>query len=492
MKISYSGEANAKRVTIICPVFEDDKTLKNYDSKLKKIISDLRKDGIFNGKKGEMEIFMMKSSTGNMKVCFVGMGKIKDLKEKTVRDAIANATKRMMHAKNQKIEYIFVPEFDEYAQGFGEGIALVNHTPVVYKTGKNKKKAAEKLFTEAIIMRKDLHKNVKEKFEKAIVIAEAVNFTRNLVNAPANISTPEYFANEAKKIAKENKYKITILEKAKLEKLGMGALLGVNAGSGDNGAKMIILEYKPKGVAAKQPPVMLVGKGLIFDTGGYNLKPTRYIEDMQQDKAGGVTVLGAFKLLAKLGIQRSVIGVIPVTENLIDAHAMRPEDIVTSYSGQTIEVKNTDAEGRLILADALAYGIEKYKPGEVVDLATLTGACVVALGSQYAAVMGNDQTLIDELKNAGDSVDELLWQLPIHDKHREDMKGKLADIRNIDEGYGAGASKAGAFLEFFVGKTRWAHLDIAGTAYVKKPKAIDYSLATGYGVRMLGRFLEKK
>jgi leucyl aminopeptidase len=492
MKISYFVAESPKASAIICPVFEDDKTLKNYGSKLKKAISDLREDGIFNGKKGEMEIFMMKSSTGNMKVCFVGMGKIKDLKEKTVRDAIANATKRMMHAKNKKIAYMFVPEFDDYAQGFGEGIALVNYTPAIYKTGKGKEKVEGKLFKEAVILRKDLHKNVKANFEKALVIGDAVNFTRDLVNAPANISTPEYFANEAKKIAKENKYKITILEKPKLEKLGMGALLGVNAGSGDNGAKMIILEYKPKGVAAKQPPVMLVGKGLIFDTGGYNLKPTRYIEDMQQDKAGGVTVLGAFKLLAKLGIQRSVIGVIPVTENLIDAHAMRPEDIVTSYSGQTIEVKNTDAEGRLILADALAYGIDKYEPGEVIDLATLTGACVVALGSQYAAVMGNNQTLIDELKSAGDSVDELLWQLPIHDKHREDMKGKLADLRNIDEGYGAGASKAGAFLEYFVGKTRWAHLDIAGTAYVKKPKAIDYSLATGYGVRMLGRFLEKK
>jgi len=492
MKISYAVDLDVKKDAVVCLVFEDDKILKNYDTKLKKTISNLREDKIFSGKKGEIEVVILKFKDGNKKVCFVGIGKIKDLNEKNLRDSVANATKRMMQSKNNKIAYYFIPEFDEYAQGFGEGIALVNYTPIIYKTGKNKKKAEEKLFTEAIIVRKALHKNIKEKFTKALVIADSVNFTRDLVNAPANISTPEYFANEAKKIAKENKYKITILEKSKLIKLGMGALLGVNAGSGDNGAKMIILEYKPKGIAAKQPPVMLVGKGVIFDTGGYNLKPTKYIEDMQQDKAGGVTVLGAFKLLAKLGIQRSVIGVIPVTENLIDAHAIKPEDIVTSYSGQTIEVKNTDAEGRLILADALAYGIDKYKPGEVIDLATLTGACVVALGSQYAAVMGNDQTLIDELKSAGDSVDELLWQLPIHEKHREDMKGKLADIRNIDEGYGAGASKAGAFLEFFVGKTRWAHLDIAGTAFVKKPKAIDYSFATGYGVRMLGRFLEKK
>ncbi|MBU1446222.1 leucyl aminopeptidase [Patescibacteria group bacterium] len=492
MKISYSADFDVKVDALICLVFEDDKILKNYDVKLKNIISDLKKDKIFSGKKDEAEIFMMNSKDGNKQICFVGMGKIKDLKEKNVRDAIAHSTKSMMQSRVQKIAYYFVAEFDEYAQAFGEGIALVNYTPAIYKTGKNKKKADEKLFDEAVIVRKNLNKNLKEKFEKAVLIADAVNFTRDLVNAPANIVTPEYFANEAKKIAKDNKYKITILEKAKLEKLGMGAFLSVNAGSGKNGAKLIILEYKPKGVAAKQPPVMLVGKGLIFDTGGYNLKPTQYISDMQQDKAGGVTVLGAFKLLQKLGIQRSVIGIIPVTENLIDADAQRPEDIVTSYSGQTIEIKNTDAEGRLILADALSYGIEKYQPGEVIDLATLTGACIVALGSQYAGVMGNNQILVDELKRAGDEVDELIWQLPIHEKHREDMKGKLADIRNIDEGYGAGASKAGAFLEFFVGKTRWAHLDIAGTAFAKKPKAIDYSFATGYGVRMLTRFLEKK
>ena len=213
---------------------------------------------------------------------------------------------------------------------------------------------------------------------------------------------------------------------------------------------------------------------------------------MHQDKAGGALIVGVFNALKDLDIKRHIVGIIPLTENLIDADAQKPSDVVTSYSGQTIEIRNTDAEGRLILADALSYGVDTFKPEYTIDFATLTGACMVALGDRYAGVMGNNEMLIDKLKKSGDRTDELVWELPIHDDFREGMKGIVSDLRNIDNGTSslAGASKAAAFLEYFVQKAKWAHLDIAGVAYNEKPKAIDFPRATGYGVRMMLDFLE--
>ena len=271
----------------------------------------------------------------------------------------------------------------------------------------------------------------------------------------------------------------------------MGALLSVNKGSGKKAAKLVVMEYKPK-KPSKKDPILLVGKGLVFDAGGYNLKPSKYIEDMHQDKAGGALVVGIFNALKDLNIKRRVVGIVPLTENLIDSEAQKPSEIIKSYSGKTIEIRNTDAEGRLILADALSYGVETYKPEYTIDFATLTGACVIALGDRYAGLMGNNESLMDKIKKSGDKTEELVWQLPIHDDFRESMKGQVADLRNIDNGTSsfAGTSKAAAFLEYFVNKSKWAHLDIAGVAYNEKPKAVDQPFATGYGVRMMLDFLE--
>jgi len=237
---------------------------------------------------------------------------------------------------------------------------------------------------------------------------------------------------------------------------------------------------------------VLVGKGLVFDSGGYNLKPLKAIEDMQQDKAGGAVVLGVFRLLKKINIKQRVVGVIPLTENLIDAEALKPSEVITAYNGKTVEIRNTDAEGRLILADALSYGVEQYKPGYIIDIATLTGACIIALGDRYAAVEGTDRKLIKALLQAGKDTDELLWEMPMNKEFSEIMKGRIADYRNADDGtaFLGGTMKAGAFLKFFVGKCKWAHIDIAGVTYVDRPKAYDYPMATGFGLRMFMEFLK--
>ncbi|MFC1656155.1 leucyl aminopeptidase [Patescibacteria group bacterium] len=494
MKISYTPALNAQADALICPVLEDQKTLSSYDVNLRKYIKNLKEAKLFSGKSGEIETVTTGSKKLPKKIYFVGLGKKSKLESNDVRDGIAGATKKIMNKLNNKVAFYLVEDLEKYVQEIVEGLMLVNYTPAKYKTGKDAKKAEENLFTGLQFVGKSFPKAVKDKIENVSKMVESVNMVRDLVNGPPNIVTVEYFAKEAKKIAKQNKYSVTVLEKPALEKMGMGSFLSVNKGSGDQSAKLVVLDYNPEGLKKSDAnePILIIGKGVIFDSGGYNLKPTKYIEDMQQDMAGGAVVLGVFKVLKDLGIKKRVVGMVPLTENLIDSKAQKPSDIVTTYSGKTVEVRNTDAEGRMILADALSYGIEKYKPKYTIDLATLTGACLYALGTDYAGVMGNDEKLKDDLINAGKETDELLWELPLHKDYKKTIKGKLADLRNIDNGsnYLAGTSKAAAFLEEFVGKAKWAHLDIAGTAYVEKPRTFDQPMATGYGVRLLVNYLQ--
>lgn len=469
MKISYSGRPDL----LICPLFEDKKpTIKDVDKKL------------FKAEAGETLMIPTENKL------YLGLGKKSKLESAEVRNTFAKTAKNLMSGKYNKLGLKWDSGLNDFVVEVLEGLLLANHHVAKYKTGKDFKKANDKLFTE-LIVEGIVPKTFKKTATDLIKVVEAVHFVRDIVTGPPNFVTIDFCANEAKKIAKSSGASVKVYDKAWITKNKMGALLGVNAGSSPKkGAKLIVLEYKPKG--AKNDPIMIVGKGLIFDSGGYNLKPTKHIEDMQQDMAGGAVVLGVFKILKQLNIKRRVVGIIPLTENMVDADAQRPSDIVTAYNGQTIEIRNTDAEGRLILADALAYGVKTFKPEYTIDLATLTGACVVALGDRYAAIMGNDKKLTEQLIEAGIKTDELLWELPIHKDFQEAMKGTIGDLRNADNGtsYMAGSSKAGAFLEYFVGKSKWAHLDIAGTAYVQKPKAHESQYGTGYGVRLLADFLK--
>ncbi|PXX17163.1 aminopeptidase A [Nitrosomonas ureae] len=296
--------------------------------------------------------------------------------------------------------------------------------------------------------------------QQGLAIAHGMNLTKDLGNLAPNICTPTYLATQAKNLAKTHKLKASILEEKDMEKLGMGSFLAVARGS-EQPAKLIVLEYQ--GLSKKEDPIVLVGKGVTFDTGGISLKPAAEMDEMKFDMSGAGSVLGTMLAVAEMKLPVNLVGIIPATENMPSGKATKPGDVVTSMSGQTIEILNTDAEGRLILCDALTYA-ERYNPKMVIDIATLTGACVIALGNLTTGLMSNDDKLAQELLAAGEQVADRAWQLPLWDEYQDLLKSNFADIANIG-GRTAGTITAACFLSRFTKKYRWAHLDIAGTAW---------------------------
>ncbi len=312
-------------------------------------------------------------------------------------------------------------------------------------------------------------------------IGLGVNLARDLGNRPANVCTPSYLAEQARNLKRgQRKLSVAVLDEKKMRDLGMGSLLSVASGSRQP-PRLIVLEYR--GASAKSKPIVLVGKGVTFDTGGISIKPAAAMDEMKFDMCGAASVFGCIKACLELGLERNVVGLVPATENMPDGQATRPGDIVKSMSGQTIEILNTDAEGRLILCDALTYA-ERFEPEAVIDIATLTGACVIALGEHAAGLMSNDDRLADDLLAAGQESDDRCWRLPLWDDYQEALKSNFADMANVG-GRAAGTITAACFLSRFTGKYRWAHLDIAGTAWLGgKNKG-----ATGRPVRLLMQYL---
>ena len=310
--------------------------------------------------------------------------------------------------------------------------------------------------------------------------------TRGLQMQPGNVCTPTYLADQAAKLAKAHGFTLTVLDRAQLKKEGMGALLAVAQGSVEE-PRFIALEYKGGGA---QAPVVLVGKGVTFDSGGISIKPAQNMEDMKFDMSGAAAVLGTFEVLGRLKPKMNVVGLIPSTENLPSGTAVKPGDVVKSHLGKTIEIINTDAEGRLILCDALSYA-RRFKPAAVLDAATLTGAVVVALGHHAIGIMGNDEALIAEVRDAGERAGERCWPLPLWDEYRDLVKSEIADVRNSG-GRSAGSIAGGWFLKEFVDGFPWVHLDIAGTAYTESDGATQGKGPTAIGVRLFTEFLLKR
>ncbi len=316
---------------------------------------------------------------------------------------------------------------------------------------------------------------------QGVAISAGINLAKTLGNMPGNICTPEYLANQSVILAKHHgKIKTTVLEEKDMEKLGMGALLSVSKGSREP-AKLITIEYMAGD--KKQAPIVFVGKGVTFDSGGISLKPGAAMDEMKYDMCGAASVIGVMNACAELQLPVNVVGIIPTVENMPDGFASRPGDIVTSMSGQTIEILNTDAEGRLILCDALTYA-EKYNPDVVVDIATLTGACIVALGAHPAGLLSNHNPLANDLLSAGQTSGDRCWQLPLWDDYQEQLDSNFADMANIG-GKGAGTITAACFLSRFTKKYNWAHLDIAGVAW----KSGHHKGATGRPVGLLAQFV---
>jgi leucyl aminopeptidase len=333
------------------------------------------------------------------------------------------------------------------------------------------------------------------------IMGEATNLARALGNEPSNIMTPSEMARRAQEMAEQEGLKSEILDEAELERRGFGALLGVSRGSSEP-PRFIILEYcfdeaaarpgsRPDQVAAQEEAIIaLVGKAVTFDSGGISIKPAASMDEMKFDMCGGAAVIGAMQAIARLRPRARVLGIVPACENMPSGRSYKPGDVLSGLGGKTIEIINTDAEGRLILSDAITYAVQRGA-STIVDAATLTGACVVALGEIRAAVMGTDQPLIGQLIRAGERSGERIWQLPLDDLYGEQISSPIADIKN-DGGRGAGAITAGMFLKAFAGKTPWAHLDIAGTAWINDSKPFIAKGATGFGVRTFANFVVER
>ena len=410
---------------------------------------------------------------------------IKDnLKTSEIEKLGAEFFSRVNYGKNS--EYFLdtdssISKIDDFVSLFLHGFKLKSYEFKKYKT----KKESRTILINVFGTKNKPSVKSQLKFK---ALEEGTFFARDLVSEPGNVLHPDEYAKRLNSLRRDG-LKINIYDKKKLKKLGMNALLGVGMGS-IRGSYLVTMEWN--GAKNKSKPLAFVGKGVTFDTGGYSLKPARCMEDMTYDMAGSAAVVGLMKNLAIRKAKINAVGVVGLVENMVSGIAQRPGDIVKSYSGKTIEVLNTDAEGRLVLADAITYTEEKFKPKFIVDLATLTGAIIVCLGSEYAGLFSNDDKLSEQITNAGEKVEEKLWRMPLHKNYDKLMNSKNADMQNINYVGGAGSTTAAQFLQrFILNKTPWAHLDIAGMAFSKYGGALNSGGATGFGVRLLNELIEE-
>lgn len=457
------------------------------DKKLNGALAAALKNSRFQGDAEEI----LTVTTPDGVVCVVGLGKAAEVQEHTLRMAAIVAGKQVDSLGLKEIAVVMEKETKVSEQdavlAVADGVRLAVYRFDRFKT--EQKPHQKAMFKKLAVLTPDAPaKGLKEALEQHAGLFEGVELARDLVNLPANYANPDHMEKEAKALAKMG-IKVEVLGEKEMEKLGMGLLLAVGRGSKQQ-SRLIIMRYM--GGDKKDPVHAVVGKGVMFDTGGYDLKPADGMQHMKGDMAGSAAVMGLMKALAGRKSKVNVIGVCGCVMNMIDGDAFLPSDILTSYKGLTVEIGNTDAEGRLVLADALAYIIDKEKPAEVVDLATLTGACMVALGAVHAGVFSNNDKLAAGLQQAGEVTGESLWRLPIGPAYTKMLKSSVADLNNIGGRWG-GASSAAAFLHRFVGDTPWAHLDIAGVAMAEKIQgSLPVSGASGFGVRLLTRYLESK
>jgi len=440
--------------------------------------------GDFSGKEGEHLIFYPENGRPG-RIMVVGLGKDEPSRELFRK---AGGTVATLAGKTRAKDLLLVlPELlfprDEMGEALTEGLILGAYRFRKYKTG------ADQDDKEGRLMKAVIHgggdKTLAGAVKTGMIAAQAACLARDMANEPANLWTAGHFADYGRKLAKECGLSCTVLGKTAMKKLGMGGIIAVNQGTAGDPA-LVILEYR---AGKKVPTLLLVGKGLTFDSGGLSLKPGAGMEEMKYDMCGGAAVLGAMRAIAMAGLKNlNVVVMVPATENLPGPGALKPGDVITQYGGKTVEVVNTDAEGRLILADALAYGIKKYKPAMVIDVATLTGAVIVGLGHHRTGLLANSDLLCEALLAAGKRSGEPLWRLPLGKEYSKQLKSEIADLKNVGKRDG-GTITAAAFLQEFVGDIPWAHLDIAGTAWDFTEKSYVPKGPSGTAVRTIFDFV---
>ena len=463
--------------------------LKTFDDRLSGTLTHLLETGDFTGELGQTAVVYPQGKLNFKRIILVGLGKRNELITERVRRAYGFAGRKMRELKVQNVALqafetnVARVRLQELSQAMMEGLLLSQYKLDRYKTGEEGKSSAPQKLTILNEKRKGIGE-IQRGAQFGETFSWATNLTRDLANRPANLLTPTKLADEASKLAEENRFKCTIFSAADIRKLKMGTFLAVASGSKEP-PKLILLEYVPSKKAANT--LALVGKGITFDAGGLSLKPTENMVEMKGDMMGGAVVISTVAACAKLGLPLHVIGIVPATENLPSGSALKVGDIITSHSGKTIEVLNTDAEGRLILADALSYA-QSFKPDAMVDVATLTGSIKIALGTFCAGAFTNNGRLSSRMIQAGQATGERVWEMPMWEEYAELMKSDLADVKNVG-GRPAGSIMAAKFLQTFVGDLPWIHLDIAGVDVREKEESYHSKGATGFGARLLLQFL---
>ena len=460
---------------------------KKFDIENKGIISSFIKDSKFKGEKDEIKNIYINKNIKN--IVLVGLGEEKKFTLDALSSTIAEVSKRLRDNGTESFS-ILLNSFSNNKFDDAEAIEKITVSSLLglYKFSEFKTKDQEKMrYIKEINILANSSSNFEKEIEYSVAVADAVNKTRDLINSPPNIATPQFVADYAKELARKSNLKCTILDEKQIQKLKMGCFLGVAQGSLLK-PRLVILEYY--GTDRKKKPVAIVGKGITFDSGGLNLKPYPYILNMKDDKGGAVAAIHVIEACSKLKLPVNLFVVTPICENMPSGASYRPDDILTAYNGITVEIKNTDAEGRLVLADALSYAAE-MKPDAIVDIATLTGASMIALGYVGTPFLSTDEKLSKRLKDASAKSLEKIWEFPLWSEYDENIKSDVADLKHISEEGDAGVIIGASFLKNFVNEIPWAHIDIGTTVWSKADKGVLAKGATGATVRLLIEMLRE-
>jgi leucyl aminopeptidase len=474
---------------LVVGVFEDEQDFtqsKELDPAVFASIKEALENKEFRGTSGSSTLVYTLGKGPMKKIMLLGLGKKEKFTDESARVCAGKAAQKAKELGAKEFSILHFSNLDEgLVEAMTEGVTLALYSFDKYKEAKEPVTKIEEV---AILINSDSPK-FQSVADNAGLVVEAVNFARDIGNLPPNDCPPAHLASIALSLAEEYGMKARVIDRYELENMGMGGIVAVGKGS-NNPPKLIILEYNGNN-DAQQKPYLLVGKAVTFDTGGISIKPGEKMDEMKFDKCGGCTVLAVMRAVASMKLGVNVVGILPSVENMPSSTSYRPGDIIRMFNGKTVEVLNTDAEGRMILADALAYGIATYSPKAVIDLATLTGAAIVALGSNVAALVGTNKQLADRLRKLADKTGEKMWELPLYDEFHDQIKSTYADIRNIG-GRPGGAITAAAFLSNFTNGAPWVHIDIAGAAWTQEgthEKSYNPKGATGFGVRTLVKLL---
>ncbi|UCD63965.1 MAG: leucyl aminopeptidase [Candidatus Zixiibacteriota bacterium] len=481
------GDLAADSTVLFVPQFEkiSGRTLKRLDEASSGAVTTLLKSAEFTGKEGEIAAVYHPHGFKSDRVILVGLGERKSLTADSFRRAAGNVSRFKGLTSSKKAVFHFEKvEREEYFQAAVEGCVLGSYRMLQFKTGEDRKNTDRLAEITCAVDSPRLVGRLKKAAERGRIFAEGQVLVRDLASTPSNHLTPRLLAARAQNLAKKHGFSCRVLDEKAIAKEKMGAFLAVARGAKEP-PRFIILEYR--GAPAGRRPVVLVGKGITFDTGGISLKPSLDMHEMKSDMSGAANVLATVVNAARLKIPQNVVGLIPATENMPSGTATKPGDIVTSRKGLTVEITNTDAEGRLILADGLDYA-SKFKPQAVIDIATLTGAALIVLGYSGAPIMGNHPGLLKRIKQAADATSEKVWEMPLWDDYRERKKSTIADLVN-SFGRPAGTIMAGIFLESFIGDYPWAHVDIASVDLERSGKPYTPKGSTGFGARLLTQVL---